>query len=408
MSQGASLSNAIGATGPKLAARGDSLAERLDLTVTDRIASVKDDWDALDKESNSTVYQRYEWVRASLETLDMGEKRSAFVVCGRLDGKPAFLLPLAISGGFVSCLTWAGGNHSNFNIGLYSQEFLRQVTDEEFALIMDRVLGLIPGFGYMKLCCQPEFWDGARNPMASLPHQRSMNKAFVMDLSGGFNALLARGNAKRKRKKFRSQVKAAEAAGGYRMMIATSLCESEHILQAFLEQKSERLRSQGKTDVFASQHARDFLQKLARISLLQNEPLLKLFALEIGGKIRAVFAAGQKGSGLSGYFSSISHDELTSISPGEMLTWMMAEHCAANGITQIDLGAGDERYKRSWCDQEVELFDVIASNSLFGAPFATAWKAINAAKRHIRENPKLWGAVGTLRKIRTAVKSRLH
>lgn len=377
-----------------------ALSRRFDLSVHDRLAGIEADWRALESEGTSSVYQRFDWVSASLETLDRCEQRRAFVVLGRLDGKPAFLLPLSIRGSLAAELNWAGGSHANFNTGLYSRAFLDEASACDIRESMQRIGRLVRGIGFISMCCQPESWRGVTNPMLALPHQRSVNQAWMMDLRGGFEALLQRGNAKRKKKKFRAQVRAAEQAGGYRLLAPDNRKDSDFVLGEFLAQKSARLREQGKTDVFASQHARRFLQDIAVRSLGMAEPLLALFALEIGGRIRAIFGGGVHHRQLSGYFSSIALDDMTTISPGEMLLYLVAERCARDGIEFVDLGAGDERYKRSWCDVQVGMFDVIMPTSPAGLPLALAKRALNAGKRVVRESPQLWQVVGAARQAR--------
>lgn len=373
---------------------------RLDIAVSDRIESVEPFWRALEAQGTASVYQRYEWIETSLATLEKNERRNAFIVTGALDGEPAFLLPMSIRGRLVRELSWVGGSHANFNMGLFSEAFLASIGPGDMARIMARVRRLVPGIGYIKLCCQPLCWKGITNPMAELPHQRSMNPAFVMHLAEGFEALLARGNAKRKRKKFRQQCREAEAAGGYRLLIPADAGAINRVLDAFFRQKSERLRAQGIRNVFGSRQAQHFLRDLALRSIGMKEPLLRLFALEIGGTIRAVFGAGIHEHHMSGYFSSISTDELTQMSPGEMLLYMMVEHAVGEGHVIIDLGAGDERYKRSWCDERLEMFDVILPASVLGTPFALQQRVTHALKRFVRETPALWSAVIRMRRLR--------
>lgn len=384
--------------------RTAALSRRLELQVSDRLEGHREAWSELEAEGTSSVYQRYEWVEASLGTLDRCEQRRAFVVHGRLDGRSAFLLPLAIRGSMVPRLTWAGGSHANFNTGLFSREFLSQASAADVRETMQRIGHLVRGVGLISMCCQPESWRGVASPFLALPHQRSVNQAWMMDLRGGFEALLARGNAKRKKKKFRSQVRAAEKAGGYRLFVPASRRDSDRVLAEFLAQKSARLNEQGKTDVFASLQAQRFLQDLAARSQGMAEPLLRLFALEIGGRTRAIFGGGVYRNQLSGYFSSIALDDMTDISPGEMLLYLVAEQCAREGIEYIDLGSGDERYKRSWCDVRIDMFDTIMPTSAAGMPLAVARRAVNTAKRVIRESPPLWQAVQVARQVRRVLK----
>jgi len=293
------------------------LPSRLDISVSDRPAGVEAMWRQLESVADATVYQRYDWVDASVATLDRGERRSAFIVTATLNGEPAFLLPLCIGGSIVRTLRWAGGNHANYSCGLFSPEFLNLLQPGDVSRIMDRIRTLVPGIGVIHMCCQPVDWNGMRNPMLELRRQPAVNRAFVMDLRGGFDAFLKKRNARRKRKKFRLQEKMANAAGGYRLVMPADETEAVAILGAFLKQKSVRLRSQGLRDVFSSGHAREFLCELIRRSSGLDEPLLRLFALEIGGNIRAVLGGGVHRNRLSGYFSSIALDELTESVPAK-------------------------------------------------------------------------------------------
>lgn len=378
-----------------------SVADSLDITVSDRIESVEKSWRTLEAEGTASVYQRFEWTRASLPTIENEEDRSPFIVTAMLDGRPAFVLPLSVKGKFIRTLSWIGGSHVNFSMGLYSREFLAAIGPGDMARIMRRVTRLVPGIGYVKLCCQPVDWRGNRNPMFDLPHQRAMNPAFMMTLAGGFEATLAHGNAKRKRKKFRQQCRIADEAGGWKFLVPRDVDGISRLLDVFIEQKSQRLREKGITDIFGARNAQRFLMNLALKSISMEEPLLQFYGLEINGKIRAVFGGGVHQRHLSGYFSSISTDEFTAMSPGEMLLWLTVEHSCTAGLTCFDLGGGDERYKRSWCDVEIGMFDVILPVSLVGYPLVLASRLTNWSKRVIRESSHAWWLVGMLRKVRS-------
>jgi CelD/BcsL family acetyltransferase involved in cellulose biosynthesis len=158
--------------------------------------------------------------------------------------------------------------------------------------------------------------------------------------------------------------------------------------------------------VFSATGAREMLATLALSSLNVDEPLLRLHGLEIGGKIRAVFGGGIKERHLSGYFSSIADDELSDVSPGEMLLYLLAEHYCGLDMTSMDLGSGDERYKRSWCDEKQELFDVILPTGIAGVPFAEMEKLGYRLRRAMRQSPAAWNAITNLRRARARLLSR--
>ena len=377
---------------------GAKLASRVSLCVYDDPQAIRPIWEELEAQGTASVYQRYSWVETSLKTLD--RHCQPFIVTGFLDGKPAFILPLAISGKFVRMLRWVGGNHSNFNMGLYSNAFIERARPADIEALMRRIRALVPGAGVLKLCCQPAAWQGRDNPMLALPHQASMNPAFMMDLRGGFEALLARGNSKRKRKKFRQQCRQLETIGGHRLLIAQTPAEVDRLAETFFDQKSRRLRELGIANAFGNADTQAFIKRMALRSLDMDAPVLQLFALEAGGRIVAVFGGGVHGRHLSGYFTSIDNQAQAPNSPGEMLLYLLAEHSAESGLEFIDLGNGDERYKRSWCNERIEMVDVILPLSGWGVPFCGAIRLGYAVKRIIRQNPYLWSLVCRLRAAR--------
>ncbi len=375
------------------------LADAVDLQVCDGVEDFLALWRALEAENTSTVYQRLDWARIALETLESRRGNRPFIVAGRIEGRPAFLLPLVITGNLLKTVQWIGGSHVNFCMGLFSREFVAAATPQDIRDIMARVAKLSNAH-VMQLCCQPQSWNGFDNPLSHLPNQPSTNPAFMLQLTGGFEAMLKRGNAKRKKKKFRAQCRQAEAAGGYRFIVAQDRETASALLDAFLLQKGERLRKSGIHNVFGCPAARDMLMKLAHSSFDTDEPLLRLHGLEIGGRIRAVFGGGIRQRHMSGYFSSIADDELAEISPGEMLLYLLLEHYCAQGLETMDLGSGDERYKRSWCDGKQELFDVIMPASTLGIPVAALKRLGYGLRRRLRQNPQVWAAITVARRTR--------
>ncbi len=369
------------------------------MQVCTNIESIVSIWRDLEAQGTSTVYQRHDWAGIALSTLERENNARPFIVAGYIDDRPAFLLPLVVKGRLYPTVQWIGGSHVNLCMGLYSREFLALATPGDMEIILKRI-GALSGAYVMRLCCQPEAWNGHANPMAALERQPSVNPAFAMHLSEGFEALLKRGNAKRKKKKFRSQCRQAESAGGYKFIIADDPKTATLLLEVFFRQKGDRLRKSGIHNVFGATGAREMLSTLALSSLGTQEPLLRMHALEIGGKIRAVFGGGIRGRHLSGYFSSISEDELSDISPGEMLLYLLAQHYCTAGLETMDLGAGDERYKRSWCDERQELFDVIVPVGVTGAVFASAEKLGYRLRRTLRQSPQVWNAITMLRRAR--------
>lgn len=379
----------------------------IDYEVHHDAKSLENDWRELEKQSNISIYQRFVWISACIDTIERQRKTQAHIVTGRKNGKLVMILPLTVKNGLVPKITWIGGNHSNFNLGLFEHKFASSLKDDDIVTIFREVGNILPDFGYMKLCCQPENWGGKANPLKSLPNQCSTNVAFGMNLENGFDGLLSEGNAKRKRKKFRTQLRATDALGGAELVLAKSPEEATEMLESFHTQKTDRLHNQGIKDVFGGEDTRQFLQLMARTSLTSNEPILKLYGLKIAGKYRAICGGGVLDKHFSAYFTSFADDELASSSPGEMLLYMLVKQLAESGYHYMDLGGGEERYKRSWCPDTFPMFDIIIPLSPLSYGHVLTERMVLVVRRKVRENPILWSAFKRLRVSITKLVDRL-
>ncbi len=322
-----------------------------------------------------------------------------FIIVGRLKGDLVFILPCTLHGRFGTRVKFIGGSHVNFNMGIFAQKYHDIITPQCFNHIFRRIQKLVPGLGYLALCCQPESWKGKDNPLLCKPHQRSANPAFLLNLEGGFDATLGRGNGKRKRKKFRQQVRQCDAFGGYTLCKPATTPEIGELVDIFLEQKTRRLQSMGIKNVFADETTRNFLIELASRSLGDKSPLLQLYALKIGNSVAAIFGAGAMGSHLSGYFSSIDTDKYSEISPGEMLLYLVVEDACGEGYEMLDLGAGDERYKRSWSSEKIDMYEVFVPYNYTATPIVYLRRLYGLIRRVVRENENSWNAYKYIRRI---------
>ena len=379
--------NSVSATGaPKASDRGKAL----EVCIHNNLASLETAWRELERTSNISIYQRFDWVRACVNTIEREANSHTLIVSVHKNGKLVFLLPLATQNGWIKKVRWIGGSHSNFNIPIVDSEFCRTLKDQDIKHIFGQITQLLPGIGLLKLCCQPKIWAGQKNPLLSYAHQRSTNNAYAIDLSQGFKQVLKKGNAKRKRKKFRWQNRSLESVGGAQLVVANSRSHVLEILSCFHRQKSIRHRNKGLPDVFGSRQANAFLRHMALNSIDVDEPVLQLYALKIAGKYRAICGGGVHNNHFSAYFISFADDEFAHLSPGELLLYLLIEKLADAGFQSMDLGRGEERYKRSWCTQTVEMVDIILPLSALAYGHVWAYRISLGIKRLMRIYPPVW------------------
>ena len=128
-----------------------------------------------------------------------------------------------------------------------------------------------------------------------------------------------------------------------------------------------------------------------------EEPILKLFALKIDGKYRAICGGGVMNKHFSAYFISFADDELAHISPGEMLIYMLVEKLANSGFKSMDMGGGKERFKQSWCPDTIEMFDSVLPLSKLSICYVWPYRRLLDLRRRLRQHAFAWQQYKRLR-----------
>ncbi len=313
-------------------------------------------------------------------------------------GRPVYALALeVVRSGPFRIARFMGGSHANGNFPAIDPQFpgsgafdapallqaIRAARPDVDALVLERM--------------QPALGDAA-NPLLALPHFPSPNLSLAVDLDGGFEALLSRVSGKRKRKKYRSQTRKFEAAGGFQRFQANNRAEVERVLGAFFEMKAVRFRKMGIADPFGDPQVQAFFRALFSDALAISPPPFVLHALEVGGTLRAVTGSSLSGNRIVCEFGAIAEDELAQTSPGDFLFFENIGEACRDGLAIYDFSVGDEPYKRQWCDVETTQFDVVAPLSLKGHMLARGLRLKTAAKAYVKNNPALWRMTKMLRR----------
>lgn len=314
------------------------------------------------------------------------------------DGAPVYGLALeVVRSGPFRIARFMSGRHANGNFPAAGRAFLasgafntgalinaiRRERPDIDALVLERLL--------------PEL-EGMANPLLALPHFPSPNVALAVSLAGGFEALLSRVSGKRKRKKYRSQTRKYEAAGGFRRIEADTSEEVSRLLDAFFAMKELRFRKMGIADVFGDTEVQNFFRSLFRDALEESPRPFVLHALEVGGKLRAVTGSSRSARRLVCEFGAIADDDLAFTSPGDFLFFENISEACGQKLDVFDFSVGDEPYKRLWCDIETQHFDVVAPLTAKGKVLAHALRLKAGTKAWIKNNPAAWRLAKLLRK----------
>ncbi len=368
------------------------------ISIHRNIQEIEHIWRAFEESGICSLYQRYDWCANWLKSAGLAQGGKPYIVLGKVDDKPAFLFPLVkISQGPFQIASWIGGTHSNFNMAIYEQKFIKSVCRDEMQAIFEQIVCQAADIDAFELSCQPEYWRGHKNPMGFLKHLPSPDHAYSLALAATFDEVLAAHNGKKKRKKYRSQMRALEPLGGPKLIVAETPDEIDRLLDAALAQINLRLERLGVANVFAEEGVRDFFYDLAISSIGNDEPSLVIYGLEVDDKIRATFSGGGHNGRFSGCFTSIAMDELSHTSPGDLLLYLVIEDCIKRGYISFDLGRGYERYKSSWCDEVEPMFESFIPVSRKARLLGGYNRIKVVGKRTIKQNPRLWNLAKQVR-----------
>lgn len=380
----------------------------LDVSVYDSADLVRNEWRALELISPCSVYQSYDWIANWATQVGTLARIQPRIAIGRLGAETAFILPMGVKQrGPFRVLTWLGDTHTNFHMGLYAPSFLSRLRPSgagadgqpgSIKIIMDALCKALGKIDLLELCCQPTTWQGHTNPFAMLPRHPSHNHGFSLSLLPSFDEALKRKNGARKRKKLRWQTNQLKDHGGARLIRASDAATIDRAFDAAFAQMAVRFDRAGIWNRFNDAGVQDFMRNLAHEGVGQTKPAMVIYALEIAGTVRATFAGGHQGDQFSGYFISYADDAFSHISPGEMIIHLTVKDCAERGVQQFDFGRGEERYKTSWCDTTVPMFETSLALTPLGRLFTGYERVKLLGKRIVRNNPHLWEMAKRVRK----------
>ncbi len=372
-----------------------ALSEGLSVVVHEGLAPAEQAWRRLEQNPLASLHNGFDWSRTWLAA----NPSPVLVVEGRLGGKPIFLLPLEISKTPLGKnARFIAGDYSNINTGLFAPHL--GLIDPR-ALLAALKPALRSRVDLISLENMPLRWRDTLHPLSLLDRTENQNHAFQMPLLSSFEETLKQVNAKRRRKKYRLQLKKLEEIGGYEIFEPATPPERHALLDEFFRQKAERFQAQGLPDVFREKPVQAFFHALLDLPETETQYALRLLALRLKGAhegtVLAVAGLSRKGDHVICQFGSIREDLFPETSPGEFLFWHMIEACCATGAALFDFGIGDQLYKRSWCTVETVQYDLLLPLTLRGRLAASTHRAKVRLKAAIKENKAVYGFIQRLR-----------
>ena len=376
---------------------------RLQIVVHASPSEIADEWRALEEVLPVSVYQSFDWIDCWVEAATGPQRVRPAIVSIRRQGCLVAVLPLGVERiGPVRIARFLGGEHANIRMGLFEPLFAASLDPASTKDLLGRVAQVVGGIDLYDLDAQPVTWAEAPNPLAIHTGASAARcDVGMMRLDADFAAVLKAHRGAKKAKKRRWQANTLEPVGGFQLRRAASAEEALAILDTYLAQKAAWFRNQGIADSFAQPGVAEFFRALVKRRWSGGESsLIEFDALEFDGEIRAILGSGAKSGRLSGYFMSVSDDDWRRVSPGELMLYEVISASCARGLTSLDLGRGDERYKASWLDVIEPHVRAIVPVTATGRMAAAVFRLRDRTERAVRDNPRLWKLVKIIRRWR--------
>lgn len=317
-----------------------------------------------------------------------------FVTAKDRQGQVIALLPLGIERhGNFRCVSFLGGKESNFNLGLFRPN-AGLCADDLHALLQATAKALGPDApDVFVLQNQPFAWEQVPNPFALLSHQTSPSFAYGTRLPRDGEEFLADRLSKAARKKLRKKEIRLAAHGPLAVIDSESPGTRHKILDAFFNEKTVRCEEQAIEADFTSAAVHEFFDRLTRPTRT-SASWLEFYALTAGDRVVATYAGAVHRGHFSAMVNSFDTDpEIARSSPGELLLAKVIARQCERGIASFDLGIGEARYKSTYCNLTMPLFDVVVALTPKGQVFAAFRSLGSRLKATAKQNPRLVAAL---------------
>jgi len=189
---------------------------------------------------------------------------------------------------------------------------------------------------------------------AFAPYVRQRAESPFLDLSQGFEAYADGRKAAGSDELAKIARKARKLEREQGELEFTWHDETSESFQALLGWKSAQYRATGFTDIFEFPWTEALLHEISASQVSDFGATIS--TLRTGGRLAAACYSLRSRGVLHAWFNAYS-PEFAAYSPGLVLFERMARASEEHGITKIDLGKGDERYKRSLASAATPLWE---------------------------------------------------
>jgi CelD/BcsL family acetyltransferase involved in cellulose biosynthesis len=334
----------------------------------------------------ATPYQRFDLLSPWQRLVGARDGATPFIIVAYdAERRPLVLLPLSLRKSHgVRAVSFMGGKHTSFNMGLWNAEFAAQAVAADLEALFAPLRAEID---VLALTQQPLRWHDQQNPFAQLARQSAINGCPLLVMEPGGLPTSRISNSLRRRLK--SKEKKLQALPGYRYHIAATDEDIVRLLDWFFRVKPARMAEQKLPNVFADPDVEEFIRS-ACLTPRGEGRIIDVHALECNEEIIAIYAGIADGQRFSMMFNTYTLSEHARYSPGLILMRHIIDRYGERGYCALDLGIGADDYKRMFCKDDEAIFDSFVPLTSRGRLAAMAMSSVSRGKRLVKQSRMLF------------------
>ncbi|MFH1982567.1 MAG: GNAT family N-acetyltransferase [Pseudomonadota bacterium] len=367
----------------------------MNITVHHCVDEVERPWRSFQETAEGYGFQTFEWANRWYGTIGryLGARPCVVMVTDDQDA-PLLLLPLALTRSRgITVLSFADGGVSDYNAPLVHPGYADRMGTGGFSAIWDAVEKRMPPCDVIHFSKMPRRIGDLLNPMLELSVFPYHENSYGLRLSGMWETHYRTRVKKRIRADSARQRRRLAALGVLRFVIVEDKPAVRVMTHRMIAQKRRRYIETAAPDLFLLPVYRQFYCEAA--DDLFDAGRLHLSALLLDDTVVATHWGMVHNGCFYFLLPTFEGGRWRKFSPGRLLLEHLLEWAFAHHLGIFDFTIGTEAYKMDWCDRELTLYETLLVRSSKGH----AYRLGNISKRFIRQWPKLYTKLRSLRQI---------
>ena len=303
-------------------------------------------WTSLEKESNITIFQTYNWQK--YWSLNCGHDIKIVNVLIFDSEKLIGILPFHIKNKIFKILTWNGFPFSDYNLPIIrNNSYLKY---EDYRNIF---LNLKKNYNFDVLHL-------INNTDSNFYNNKNFisNKTYKLNLNEEKNYKTIIDKLKKKIKYESNKIKK-----NYKLEInlKPSNNEKKEIINFFLQEKANQLKRTRGWNYLNLEKYRNYIVNIQNL----DDEIINYSFIKLNGKIVASHI-GYNFRNIFFYIFPVYDINFKKFSLGNILLLNILEFCKSNNIICFDLTIGDEKYKEKLSNKVDNLYEIVESYNAFG------------------------------------------